>query len=429
MPAPLDKSHPEVVKEIRRLAKLDKSITQIKVAIKDKFDYDMIGRTIKDWADVDFGTRSGTPLTKKQIDDIVRLKSVDKPPTDLEVAKKLNISANSVRNHKPGGTKEYFTPEKWAEKYPDMSDKLLSEDKKVSQQAFNAANKRRQREVAAAAKQNQKVVTPGAVPLTEEEIHKKAQTKAHRTVKNHKLRSKLYRISKREGPKSFISHFEYRDLEKSGAKVPKILGTVYQGDFSSESMAAMRKIVYDDVYEYLRLGGDPDNIPLDFGHILALKGINPETGERFVSGLTNRFNVEMQDSALNQKQSNKISKELLRGLRYHAPGFMGLVLAGFAAPWGEAKADPWIKFAAEATTGLDVDRAITDPSRLRSGRIGATIAEDTIVPLGQMIAGGLSSENIPQEPYYGMGRQRGLLDIGHPGIGEEKQKRRTNIWT
>ena len=57
--------------------------------------------------------------------------------------------------------------------------------------------------------------------------------------------------------------------------------------------------------------------------------------------------------------------------------------------------------------------------------LAQTIAEDTIVPLGQMIAGGLSSENIPQEPYYGMGRQRGLLDIGHPGIGEEKQKRRT----
>ena len=34
----------------------------------------------------------------------------------------------------------------------------------------------------------------------------------------------------------------------------------------------------------------------------------------------------------------------------------------------------------------------------------------------------------PEEPYYGMGRQRGLLE-GHAGIGEEEQKRRTNIWT
>ena len=427
MPAPLDKSHPEIVAEIRRLAKLNKSITQIKVAIKDKFDYDMIGRTIKDWADVDFYTRSGTPLTSKQIEDIIRLKSVDDPPTDLEVAKKLNISAHSVRNHKPGGTKEYLTPEKWAKKYPDMSDKLLSKDKEVAKQAFNTANKRRQREVAAAAKQNQKVVTPRSVPLTEDEMHKKAQTRAHRTVKGHKLRSKLYRISKKEGPESFISHFEYRDLEKSGAKVPKILGTRYQGDFSSESMAAMRQIIYDDVYEYLKLGGDPDNIPLDFGHILAMKGIDPKTGERFFSGFTNRFNMEMQDSALNRKQSNKISKGLLRRLGYHAPGFMGVLFAGLAAPWGKLRADPVTEipsYLLEAGTGLKPQKAVQDTGRISPWRVGATIAQDT----ASDIAGILRTDDIPQEPYYGMGRQRGLLE-GHPGIGRERQKRRTNIWT
>ena len=88
-------------------------------------------------------------------------------------------------------------------------------------------------------------------------------------------------------------------------------------------MAAMRKIVYDDVYEYLRLGGDPDNIPLRFWTYTCIEGENPETGERFLSGLTNRFNVEMQDSALNQKQSNKISKELLRGLGYLCSGIYG----------------------------------------------------------------------------------------------------------
>ena len=424
MPAPLIKSHPEVVAEMRRLAEEGKSITQIKVAIKEGFDYSANNDTVKKWAGVDFDTRSGTPLTKKQIEDIVRLKSVDNPPTDLEVAEELNISPRSVRNHKPGGTKEYFTPEKWAEKYPDMRDNLMSKDKEVSRRAFDAANKRRQREVAAAAKKNQKAVTILSAPLTENEMHNKAQTRAHRTVKAHKLRSKLYRISSGIGPENFISHFEYKDLKKSGAKVPKILGTVYQGNFSPESMSAMRKIVYDEVYEYLRLGGDPDYIPLEFGHILALKGVDPETGERVLSGFTNEFNVEMQDSALNRKQSNKISKELLRKLGYHAPGFMGLVLAGVTAPWGEAKAEPWMRFAAEASTGLDPDRAIANPQSLAPSNIGATLLRDNLNALLPV----LRTDDIPQEPYYGMGRQRGLLE-GHAGIGEEEQKRRTNIWT
>jgi len=120
------------------------------------------------------------------------------------------------------------------------------------------------------------------------------------------------------------------------------------------------------------------------------------------------------------------------GFRGKLPGVLGWGLGLGLAPWEDIFASPFqegVKYAAGVTTGLDVDEAIKDPSRLRQDRIGATIAQDTIVPLAQMMARGLSSENIPQEPYYGMGRQRGLLDTGHPGIGQERRKRKPNIWT
>jgi hypothetical protein len=113
------------------------------------------------------------------------------------------------------------------------------------------------------------------------------------------------------------------------------------------------------------------------------------------------------------------------------PGILGVGLGLGLAPWEDIFASPvqeGVKYGVGVTTGLNLDEAIKDPSRLRSGRIGATIAEDTIVPIAQMLAAGLRADDIPQEPYYGMGRQRGLLD-GHPGIGRERQKRRTNIWT
>lgn len=126
------------------------------------------------------------------------------------------------------------------------------------------------------------------------------------------------------------------------------------------------------------------------------------------------------------------SRELAkRGLR-RLPGFLGILTAGALAPeevWAAPFSQKGLEYGVESVTGLDLPRAAADTSRLRQDRIGATIAQDTIVPLAQMMTRGLSSENIPQEPYYGMGRQRGLLDTGHPGIGRERQKRRTNIWT
>ena len=67
---------------------------------------------------------------------------------------------------------------------------------------------------------------------------------------------------------------------------------------------------------------------------------------------------------------------------------------------------------------------------------------DTIAPLAQMISGGLSSDNIPQEPYYGMGRKPDMLTpqiynngdptgiYVHPGVGDGLiKKRKPNIWT
>jgi len=422
VPAPLDKSHPEVVAEIRRLARLEPrpTITEIRDAIKEKFNYPMLGNTVKKWAGVDFETRSGIPITQKQIDDIVRLKSVDNPPTDIEVAKKLNIGVASVRNHKPGGIKPYLTVEQWAEIYPDMSDNLLSNDKEIVAKARDAAYHRREREVVRIIREAAAQEIPFD-PLTDKEMRKLANSKAADILSTQKERAKMYRISRRSDPSSFIFASEYKKLEKK----PKILGTIYRGDFSTDAYTAMKKMYSDEFYDFLKAGGNPNHIPFHFGHILPFKGEK-------MSGFTNPPNIEIQDKDFNIHQSNKISKERLRKLGYHAPGFMGLILGGVFAPWEEIFASPFqegAKYAAEVTTGLNVDEAIKDPSRLRPGRIGATIAEDTIVPLSQMIAGGLSSENIPQEPYYGMGRQRGLLDIGHTGIGEEEQKRRTNIWT
>ena len=113
------------------------------------------------------------------------------------------------------------------------------------------------------------------------------------------------------------------------------------------------------------------------------------------------------------------------------PVYLGVGLGLGLAPWEDIFASPvqeGVKYGVGVTTGLNLDEAIKDPSRLRSGRIGATIAEDTIVPIAQMLASGLRADDIPQEPYYGMGRQRGLLE-GHAGIGQERRKRRTNIWT
>ena len=425
MGAPLDKSHPEVVEEIRRLAKEGKTITQIKVAVKEKFNHSMIGRTIKGWAGVDFDTQSGRPISPEKREQIRVLMSGDDAPTTKEAAKIFGVSEKSITTYR-GTIAQYLTAEQWAEKYPDLRDKLLSDDKGTVTRAKTAASQRRQREtrraILSAAEESK------FDPLTDKQMRRLAKDKAIRVLKNQRTRALLYRISPEPDPSSFLSYSEYNKLDRSG-NAPKILGRVYMGDFSTDSVKAMKKMVEDEVYSFLKKGGNPNSIPLHFGHILAMKGVDPETNKRFLSGLTNLSNIQMQDAYSNMRQTNKIPKELLRGLGYHAPGFMGLVLAGLAAPWGEAKADPWIKFAAEATTGLDVDRAISDPSRLRPGRIGATIAEDTIVPIGQMIAGGLSAENIPQEPYYGMGRQRGLLDTGHPGIGRERQKRRTNIWT
>ena len=109
------------------------------------------------------------------------------------------------------------------------------------------------------------------------------------------------------------------------------------------------------------------------------------------------------------------------------PGFLGLLTAGALAPWEEIIADPVTEvpsYLLEAGTGLKPQKAVQDTGRISPWRVGATIAQDTAGDIAEI----LRTDDIPQEPYYGMGRQRGLLD-GHPGIGRERQKRRTNIWT
>jgi len=146
-----------------------------------------------------------------------------------------------------------------------------------------------------------------------------------------------------------------------------------------------------------------------------------------------RYDARRRLEQLGRSQAGTGRPPRFRWGGYAIGGFLGLLLA----PWSEkgytmdqfkeTVKDPW--YWADMFSGMNTRRAANEPSRLLPSNIGATIAEDTIVPLGQMIAGGLSSDDILQEPYYGMGSQRGLLDTGHYGIGEERQNRRTNIWT
>ena len=116
------------------------------------------------------------------------------------------------------------------------------------------------------------------------------------------------------------------------------------------------------------------------------------------------------------------------GLPYGLGTLLGLGTAGFSDKgWTSDQFKKTVKdrsFWGDILLGLHSKKLASDPGRASSWRIGATIAQDT----ASDIAGLLRTDDIPQEPYYGMGRQRGLLE-GHPGIGGERQKRRTNIWT
>jgi len=326
VPVSLDKSHPEVVAEIRRLARLEPrpTITEIKDAIKEKFNYPMLGNTVKKWAGVDFETRSGIPITQKQKDDIVRLKSVDdpitgRPPTDIEVAEKLKIGVASVRNYKPGGSKPYLTVEEWAEIYPDMKDNLLSNDKEVVSKARDAAHHRRTREILRAIRESAAQEVPFE-PLTDAEMRKLSKSKAVDILSSQKERAKIYKI----GPDNFIYASDYRNLEKK----PKILGTHYQGNFSTDSVRAMKKMYADALYEFLKSGGNPNHIPFHFGHVLPMRAVDPP-----FRGFTNVDNVEIQDREFNRKQSNKITKELLKKYGYHT-GFVNPRVAGLLAVGG-----------------------------------------------------------------------------------------------
>ena len=100
----LDKSHPEVVAEIRRLTNQDKvpPLYEIRAAIKEKFGYTTTDKAIKKWSGVDFsrserGTR-GVPLSQEKIDEIKRLTSENRL-TQKQIAETLDVSAESVRKH------------------------------------------------------------------------------------------------------------------------------------------------------------------------------------------------------------------------------------------------------------------------------------------------------------------------------------------
>jgi len=326
--APLDKSHPDIVKEIQRLANKGKKQSEIKIAIKEKFNYTTSLKAIKNWAGVAgiyFDTRSGTQLTPAKIEEIRVLMSGDSPPTNREAVKILDVSEHSIIKHK-GTVAKYLTVEEWAEKYPDMRDNLLSNDKETVRKARDAAHARRQREVLAAIKKAAANVSFD--PLTDKQMRQLAEDKAASVLKNQKIRALKYRVGPiGGGPSSYISYADYRKLEKK----PEILGRHYQGNFSTDSVREMKKTYADKVYSFLKAGGNPNLIPFHFGHILPMKGVG-------MSGLTNIHNVQIQDIDFNRQQSNKVTNELLKKYGYHTgffnPRAAGALAIGSAATLG-----------------------------------------------------------------------------------------------
>ena len=166
-------------------------------------------------------------------------------------------------------------------------------------------------------------------PLSDESIHEISKKKASDTVNRQKQRALMYQIAPEPVPESYISYDNYRKLKKSGADVPPILGRRYRGIFTQESKEAMRKKVYNSVYSYLKGGGNPNFIPEELGHLIAMDAVD-EFGVKY-SGLTVPSNVEMQDVWSNRSQRNKITQDLLKRLGYHT----GTSLMSLKSlPWG-----------------------------------------------------------------------------------------------
>ena len=316
----LDKSHPEVVAEIRRLTNQDKipPLYEIRAAIKEKFGYITTDKAIKRWSGVDFslserGTR-GVPLSQEKIDEIKRLTSENKL-TQKQIAETLDVSAESVRKHTAIIDRWYHsTPEQLAEEYPDLAKGLLSSDKDEIVKA-RAVIYRRLKSASDAEARKALIASYEFEPLSDEAIDQLADKKAIDTIHSQKQRALLYKIAPEPVPESYISYEEYARLKRRGVAVPPILGRAYRGIFTPESTEAMRKKVYDYVHAYLKGGGNPNFIDKELGHIIAMAGVD-ELGVRY-SGLTVPPNVEMQDVRLNRSQHNKVTQDLLKRLGYH----------------------------------------------------------------------------------------------------------------
>ena len=307
----LEKTHPEVVAEIRRLANQDKTLAQIRTSIAEKFNYITSNKAIKKWSGVDFNVKRGIQLSEDTINEIKRLS--EEGVSNKDIGELLGVSEVSVGKYKTN-VKQYLTVEELAEEFPDMADRLLSGDKDEVALARNAAHNRRRRMAKAEVKKGL-LASFEFDPLPDEDIDWFARKRAVDTVKAHKLRSMLYRISLEPGPDSYIPYITYNKLQRSGVDVPPILGRVYRGDFSEKSTELMRQMVYDKVSDYLKKGGNPNDIPFEFGHIIPMEGVD-EAGARYY-GLTNPANTEMQDTEFNRRQSNKVTQDLLKRLGYH----------------------------------------------------------------------------------------------------------------
>jgi hypothetical protein len=271
--------------------------------------------------------------------EIRRLKQVE-GLTNAEIAKRLNVGLTTVGTYGGPPTKDIYSfprgkPIKEViQELKDLgkptsgSDKELRDrlrfakysrsekgrktTKKYNQTPRGRANRSEIKKAGRAARREEKKILQSKNPVIitdEAEINKLAREKATNAIKIARERSAYYKINQADDPSSWINYKQLKQLKEQGEN-PTIYNKAIAGDFSPKARAEMRKTIERQASEYLRKGGDVRNMP-EFGHHIALNAID-ESGQRVASGLTNQYNIGLQDPYMNRSLRNTVDEEFLQ---------------------------------------------------------------------------------------------------------------------